>query len=309
MKPKIQDVLNQISEDVLTDDSKKMLTEAFDEAVNEAVSEKLQLEVTSALETLDGEHSVKLEQLLEAIDSDHSQKLMAVLEKIDADHTEKLQFLVKKHDKDLKEDAAMFKENLLAQLSNYVDLYLEKTIPHDQLQEAVQNKRAQKILEQMKQLMALDDTFINATIKEAVEDGRKTIDSLKQELNEAVKQNIQTSQALKTKSAELVLEKSTMNLPKEKKQYVMRMLKGKDPEYITENFEYVVKMFDKDDETQQELVTEQATKSSKIMTEKVDTPRINKEGDKKVAPAPESEGVGGYLNALERQDRFATPSK
>jgi hypothetical protein len=303
MKNKITDVLNQISEDVLTEDSKKMLSEAFEDAVQVAVSEKLDIEVSSALQKLDEEHSTKLEGLLEAIDLDHSKKLVAVLEKVDTDHSSKLSYLIKKHEKVLSEDAKAFKEALITQLSNYIELYVEKAIPMAELKEAVENKRAQKILDQMKQMMALDDSFINATIKEAVADGRNTINNLKQELNEAIKQNIQITQSLKTASAELVLEKSTIGLSKDKKNYVMRMLKDKDPEYITENFDYVVKMFEKDEDGQRELVTEQATKSSKTIKEKLDTPRSTKTLTESTS-TPEGEGVGGYLDFMKRQDRF-----
>jgi len=308
MKTKIEDMLSQVSDDVLTEDSKKMLAEAFEDAVKVAVAERMELEVGDALQKLDEDHSVKLEQLLEAIDADHTQKLVAVLEKIDVDHTEKLQFLINKHDKIMKEDAKSFKESLISQLSNYIELYVEKSIPRDELKEAVENKRAQKMLGQMKQIMALDDGYISETIKEAVADGRKTIDSLKQELNEAIKQNIQVTQSLKVKSTELMLEKNTAGLVKEKKQYVMRMLKDKDPEYITENFDYVVKMFDKDEDAQRELVTEAATKATKTIREKVDTPARKETLTESAAPAPEGEGVGGYLNAMKRQDRFSTKS-
>lgn len=304
MKVKINDVINQIGGDVLTEDSKKMLAEAFEEAVEVAVNEKLELEITNALEKLDEEHSTKLEQLLESIDSDHSKKLIAVLEKVDNDHTEKLNWLIKKHKKELHEDASEFKENLLTQLSNYIELYIENTIPRNELHEAVSNKRAQKILEQMKQMIALDDNFINETIREAVEDGRKTIHTLKQELNEAIKQNIQINQELKNKSAELVLEKNTAILPKEKKEYVLRMLRGKDPDYITENFDYVVKMFDKEEEEQKQLVTEQATRKAKVITEKVDTPS-NRDAGRNSTSTPESDGAIDYLSILKRQDRFS----
>ncbi len=307
MKNKIEDMLSQVGDDVLTEDSKKMLAEAFEDAVKGAVAEKLDLEISGALQKLDEDHSVKLEQLLEAIDADHTQKLVAVLEKIDVDHTEKLEFLVKKHDKVLKEDAKMFKESLITQLSNYIDLYIDKAIPRDELREAVENKRAQKMIHQMKQVMALDDSFINDTIKEAVADGRATIGSLKQELNEAIKKNIEISQSLKTKSAELMLEKNTVGLAKEKKQYVMRMLKNKDPEYIAENFDYVVKMFDKSEDEQIELVTEAATKETKTMKAKLDTPaKSSGVLTESAASAPEGEGVGGYLSAMKQQDRFTT---
>ena len=105
-----------------------------------------------------------------------------------------------------------------------------------------------------------------------------------------------------------MLEKNTAGGVKEKKQYVMRMLKDKDPEYITENFDYVVKMFDKDEDAQRELVTEAATKATKTIREKVDTPARKETLTESAAPAPEGEGVGGYLNAMKRQDRFSTKS-
>ena len=73
-------------EGMVTEDSKKMLIEAFDDAVNVRASERVEIEVQSALQKLDEDHSGKLEQLLEAIDTDHTQKLVAVLEKIDEDH-------------------------------------------------------------------------------------------------------------------------------------------------------------------------------------------------------------------------------
>jgi hypothetical protein len=304
MNGKIEDVLDQIGEDVLTEDSKKMLTEAFAEAVDAAAASKVELEVSNALQQLDEDHSVKLEQLLEAIDVDHSNKLVAVLEKIDADHTEKLQWLIKRNKQALQEDASEFKENLLTQLSNYMDLYLEKAIPREELQEAVSNKRANKILEQMKQMISLDDEFINDTIKEAVQDGRNTIDTLKKELSEAVKNNIEVSQALKTKSAELMLEKNTVGLNKDKKNYVLRMLKGKDPDYITENFDYVVKMFDKDEDEQAQLISEEAAKTSRTINEKVDTPaQVNKQSVLTESQIQDSENVD-YLSIMKHQDRF-----
>jgi hypothetical protein len=300
---KIEDVLSQLGGDILTEDSKNMLIEAFDDAVNVRVSERVEIEVRDALQKLDEDHSVKLEQLLEAIDTDHTQKLINVLEKIDEDHSEKLNYLVNKHAKVMKEDAAQFKDGLISQLSGYLDIYIEKTIPHNELKEAVSNKQAQRMVEQVKQIISLDDSFVNETIKEAVEDGRKTIENLKSELSEAVKQNIQITQMLKNKSSELMLEKNTTGLSRDKKQYVMRMLKDKDPEYIKENFEYVVKMFDKEDEGQREIIAKQAANATRVIREKVDTPRAEKiitESSSSV----EGNEVGGYLSAMERQDRF-----
>jgi len=303
MKNKIEDVIDQISEDVLTEDTKKMLSEAFAEAVETTISDRLELEVSNALQQLDEEHSTKLEQLLEAIDTDHSNKLIAVMEKIDKDHTEKLGYLIKTHQVALNEDATEFKQNLLTQLSKYMEVYIEKAIPAEELQEAVDNKKAYKIVQSIKQMVSLDDEFINDTIKEAVEDGRKTIDSLKTDLNEAIKQNIQITQGLKAKNAELVLEKNIADLDKNKKDYVLRMLKGKDPDYITENFDYVVNMFDKEEDESSQLISEEAKQTSKVVSANIDTPR--KEEDSLISESTEKDSaVVDYMSAMERQDRF-----
>lgn len=299
---KIEDVLSQIGQGVLTEESTKMLAEAFSEAVEVAVKEKVTLQVEQALKTLDEEHSNALEHLLEKIDNDHSNKLISVVEKLDKDHTEKLEYLIGDQKKKLYEDAKTFKSNLVTQISNYLDVYLDKAVPADQLKEAVENKRAQKILSEMKQILALDEQFVNETIKEAVQDGKATIDTLKQELNEAVKHNIELSQNFKVAQSELILERQTANFSKEKKDYVLRVLSEKNPEYITENFDYVVKMFEKDDEEKSQLLAESEKKSSRVLVEKFDTPKIIKESNSSEA-SPTGEDVVGYLSALKKQDR------
>jgi hypothetical protein len=81
------------------------------------------------------------------------------------------------------------------------------------------------------------------------------------------------------------------------------MLKGKDPDYITENFDYVVNMFDKEEEESSQLISEEAKQTSKVVSDKIDTPR--KEDDSLISESTKSESVVvDYMNAMERQDRF-----
>lgn len=301
----IKDVLDQIGQDVLTEETKKLLTDAFADAVITASGEKVTLEVESALKKLDEEHAGKLEKLLEAIDTDHTKKLQSVIEKIDADHTEKLKYLIEKHEAEIREDAGKFKNELVTQLSNYLDVYVGTAIPEKELKEAVQNKRAQKIVNQVKQLISLDEQYINDTVREAVSDGKKTIDSLKSELTEAIKANIQINQAYKTTNAELVLEKATARFAKDKRDFVLRALKDKDPEYITENLNYVIKMFEKDEEERRDVLTENATKSSTIVKDKVDVPQSKiKDTSLMTESTVPGETVVDYLAAMQNQDRF-----
>lgn len=294
----INEILTKIGSDVLTEDTKKLLTDAFSQAIDAKVNERLELEVTAALQKLDEQHSSSLEKLLGDLDRDHTSKLQAVLGKIDEDHTKKLEYVIERGNKLVQEDASTFKSQLVKQLSNYLDLYLEKAVPNEKIEEAVQNKQAGRIVNEIKKLVSIDEQFVNETVKEAVADGKKTIDTLKSELNEAIKDNIRLNQETKGAKASLILEQTTKDFSKEKKDYVMRVLAGKDPEYITENVSYVIKMFEKEEDDTIEDVAAVETKAAATAT--VETPALITEAkDAQKAETP----VAGYLDALSTFDK------
>lgn len=297
----ITEVLDQIGSDVLSTEAKKLLADAFTEAVEKTVKERVVLESQNALQTLDEAHATQLEQLLEAIDKDHTSKLTAVMAKIDEDHSEKLNYLVNKYEKTIKEDATEFKAQLVKQLSNYLDLYLEDAIPKQEIMEAVSNKQAQKTLREIKQLIAIDEDFISDTIREAVADGKQQIETLKSELNEAVKQNIRVNQEAKAIKSEFLIEQTTQGFSKAKKAFCVKMLKGKDPDYIKENVNFVVEMFDKEESNDTELLAEEATKKSKTVTNKVDTPKVV-QSEEVVTEGVTPNKALDYLGALKKQD-------
>ena len=120
------------------------------------------------------------------------------------------------------------------------------------------------------------------------------------DLNEAIKENVKLNQDIKGIKADLILEQKTKALPKEKKDFVMRVLKDKSPEYITENFDFAVEMFARDEKDKVSAITEQAKTES--VSSQVDTPASQL--TESVEPEQtEQEPVTEYLSELKRQDR------
>jgi len=296
---KIKEMLEKVGKDVLSAETKTVLAEAFDTAVNELVTERVKLEVDSALQKLDEDHTQKLIKLLEAVDLDHTEKLKKVVAKIDEDHAGKLQSVVGKYEGMLKEEAVKFRDALVSEVSNYMDLYLDKTVPARQIAEACEATAAKRMISDIKKIVSVDESFINDNIKEALEDGKQQIDTLRGELNEAIKENVKLNQDIKSAKTELMLEQKTIAFPKEKKDYVMRVLKDKSPDYITENFDYAVEMFVRDEKDAVSIITEQAKKET--ATSKVDTPPVQIK--ETVDPETEEAPVNEYLSELKRQDR------
>ena len=319
----IKNILSEQFKDLITDETLSTIEEAFNQAVEEKSKEKIQLESENLKQKLDGDYTAKLEQLVEKIDTDHTAKLKKLVEAIDTDHAVKLQKLVKgidrKHTKMLEqivekyegqmtEEAKGFQERLVEEVSNYLDLYIDKALPKEQISEAVENIKAAKQLNQIRQIVGISEEFVDSEVKEALVDGKKIIDSLRAELNEALKENAELNQRANKAEATNILEQKTSDMPSAKKQFVTKLLGNKAPQYIEENFQYVVEMFEKESNEEVDEIKE-SVKNQFIKAPKVDRPKIieeqkqfNNEIDR---DSSSSEGVSGYLNEMKKLNRFA----
>jgi hypothetical protein len=319
----IKNILSEQFKDLISEETLNTIEEAFVQAVEEKSKEKIQLESENLKQKIDESYAAKLEQVVEQIDTDHTAKLKKLVEAIDMDHAAKLQKLVKgidqKHTKMLEqvvekyegqiaEEAKGFQERLVEEVSNYLDLYLDKNLPKEQISEAVANIKAAKQINQIRQIVGISEEFVDSEIKEALVDGKKTIDSLRGELNEALKENAELNQRANRAEATIVLEQKTQDMPSAKRQFVTKLLGNKAPQYIEENFQYVVEMFEK--ETQEEVdEIKESVKNEFIKTPSVDRPQIIEEqkqfNNEIERDSTSGEGVSGYLNEMKKLGKFS----
>jgi hypothetical protein len=219
-----------------------------------------------------------------------------------------LKQVVEKYENTIKKDAKEFQDRLVEEISNYLDLYLEKTVPAKQIAEAVENVKAVNTIKQIRQLVGINEEFIDSEVKEALVDGKKTIDSLKNELNSVIKENVELKHKANKAEAHIILEQKTADMPSAKKAFINKLLANKAPEYIEENFSYVVEMFDK--ESQEEVSSAQEEiKKEFVSAPKVDRPQVIEEKkeftNNEIEREPSSEGVSGYLNEMKKISKFA----
>ena len=251
-------------------DIKQILSEATNGALNEEVlseienvfeqkiNDKVEIHVESALNEQDELYTEKLNELVKKIDEDHSNKLKKVVEAIDTDRASKLKLVIEKYEDSLNEEAQGFQSNLIDSISDYLDVYLEEKIPVESVQEAVKNTKAKKILEGLRSHLAVDSALEKDSIKEAVIDGHNQINEASKKLESVAEENAVLKEELDTAKASLVLEQKTAGLDKRLKQYVNKVMKGKDAEFINENFDYTIKLFKKKESNRLETLKEEA---------------------------------------------------
>lgn len=305
MNKPLDQLLKEATKDILSQETLAAITEAFNQQVESAVKEKLQdseaifeqrklAAVEKALEEQDTDYTNKLEKVLEAIDADHTLKLERIVSRIDENHATKLVTLAEKYNSEAKQDAEAFKQKLVEKVSKFLDLRLNEAIPSEQITEAVSNRRAQRIIDAIRSAVALDEKFITNEIRSALEDGKKQITESKQAVDKLQKQVKLLAEQNTSLQTNLILEQKTAGLPKEKKDYVIKVLAGKDQKFINENFSYVVDMFEKNKDEEVETLKESAKTTAKTTTEKIDQPEtVVTESTEEIDPS-----VASYLEGL-----------
>ena len=264
---KITDTLKEAAKDVLTEETLEEIQNTFNEQLESKADERSKIAVEAALNEQDEKYAEKLEALLEAIDKDHCRKLKRVVESLDTDRTNKLKRVIKKYQSELNTEAVKLRDAIVESASEYLDSYIDEALPVSSIQEAVDNKKALGILENFRQTLGVDLALANETIREGVVDGKKQLD----ESNEQLKVTSQQRNTLAEEVAELkktiFLSEKTKNFDEKKTNFITKTFKGKDLDFIQENFKYTVKMFDKKHTEALDILKEDAISNSEIKNE------------------------------------------
>ena len=290
MAKDIKTILKEATQDLLSEEVLKEIENAF----NTAISEKVQLHVTKALTEQDEDYSKKLEHLLGAIDADHTTKLERVVEAIDQNHSEKLKAIVAKYSEALNKEAKTFKDTTINNISTYLEAYLDEVIPAQEVKDAVKNRKALEILDQLRSILGVDAALARESVREAIIDGKRQIQEASEKLEAANKELAKVKAELALKNAELTLEKKTVGLPSRKKDYINKVMKDKSADFITENIDYALGLFDKTEKERLQNIKEEAVQESTAAT--VDRPVV----EEKVEDTSDVSFMNPYLKELSK---------
>ena len=235
----IKKQLKKVTKELLSEEALNEIQAAFDAAV----LEKAKIHIASALVKQDEDYANKLSHLLEVIDTDHTSKLKKVVRAIDGNHSQKLKNIVTKYKGALVNEAKSFKDTIINDVSTYLDAYVDEALPKAQINEALKNKRAQIVLEQIKEFLGVDTAVAKKAVKSAIIDGKRQIDEANKKLEAIQKEHKVLSEKYNQIASDLLLEKRTAGLSDSKKDYISRIMRGKDAEFINENFDYAFKPF------------------------------------------------------------------
>tara|TARA_R110000765_G_C18867162_1_gene600620 strand:+ start:310 stop:1158 length:849 start_codon:yes stop_codon:yes gene_type:complete len=280
-----------MNKDLLPTELQDVLTEKSVEAIETALKEKVELSVEAALTSQDELYASKLEQLVERIDNNHAAKIKNIIEAVDSNNAAKLVKVVKKYEAELNEGAADFKETIVESISNYLEEFIEEAVPTADIQEATRNNTAARVLNNLRQTLAVDSALMAESVKSAIIDGKGEIDQLKADLATLKESNTNLQDNYNEAKAAVFLESRTSRFSNKKATYLKKVLSDKSPKFIEENFEYTSRLFDRKEKEQLEVIREEAISNRTV---KADAPKLVVE---KVEP---STPVNPYIQGLDK---------
>lgn len=232
------------------------------ESIDEDHAKKLEKMATK----IDESHTEKMEKLVEAIDTDHTAKMEKLIESIDEDHTAKLQEVIDTANKLVSEAKETKLNESVDALSKYLDTYLEEVIPASKIADTVKLTRLEETFNKMKEILVINDDFVQTEIKEAIEDAKQIIDNKDGKINELMVEKIELKQKVNKHEAEQLLESKLVKFAPAKKAYIKKFFKDADVKEISERLDEAVKAYDKEDALKHEMLVEKNKGAAKVIT-------------------------------------------
>jgi hypothetical protein len=248
-------------------------------AIQKALEAKVDLAVEAALVEQDEVYAAKLGSVMESLDQDRTIKMKKLMEAFDRDKTTKLVKVVKKYEREQQGDLIRFKKQLTESVSAYLEEFLNESIPAKDIEQAVKNKTAMNVLDNLRRVFAIDSAVMKESVSDAILQGKTELDKLRNE-NSSLKNDLKAITEEKNNTqVKLFIEGKTSKYPESKKNFIKKALGDKSLTFIKENFDYTVRLFEKQEKKQLEVIKEEAlqnrkhkpdfVKNQKIITEQV----------------------------------------
>lgn len=235
------------------------------EKLVESIDDEHAKKLEKVLTKIDESHTEKLEKLVESIDTDHTAKLEKLIESIDADHTKKLQEVINTANKQITEAKETKLNESVDALSKYLDTYLEEVIPASKIADTVKLNRLEEAFSKMKEVLMINDDFVQTEIKEAIEDAKSIIDSKDSKINDLMVEKIELKSKIKQYEAEKLLENKTASFTPAKKAYIKKFFKDAEITEISERLDEAVKAYDKEETQKREMLVEKNKNKSTVI--------------------------------------------
>ena len=131
-----------------------------------------------------------------------------------------------------------------------------------------QNTNYKKLFEHVSKLLNLGEVTKNEVVREGLLDAKKQIDTLKEQVNSLKNEKQKLLKESMQNETKKLLSEKCEGLSKSKKEYIFKVLGNKNVEFVKENFDLTLNLYDENEDYNLEELRKSA--KSKVIEENVD---------------------------------------
>ncbi len=229
----------------LSDESMSALKEEFERLVESKVAERLAVATAAAEASFDEETNKQTSELVHKIEEAHKIGLEKVVTHLNEKYENNLQKVRNYYKNQLGREALKFKNKLVESVSRFINARVDKFIPYNEVKAAVKNDSAMRVLESFKQLLNVNEATSNASIRSAIMEGHKMLQTAEVKAQKAIEEKTIVEKQLNEMAESYAFERNISQLDEDQKNFMIRMAKKAGVGYVNENMSYITNLYEK----------------------------------------------------------------
>lgn len=238
----IKDLLPPVLAEALGEDKLTKLQDEFTRLVESKVQERIELAKECERTAFNENANQQLAELVVQMNKSYCKTFMEAYNAICDDAEKTISSVKRYYNQEIKRESNKFKKQLVESISNHITEQVDSILPTKFIRKAMKNVAAQKILESMKQILAIDEAAAMDSIRQPVIESTnfiakqgKTIKRLNEE-NRLLQEQLDESE----KAAFYNEKKQALHLTEDAMNFVRKTIGSGDISYIRENFDYAL---------------------------------------------------------------------
>lgn len=243
----------------------KILSEHFTpeelDAVTTAMKNAVELQVESRIHQYEEEACKRIDDLVALINESHSAKFKQVTDKVKEKFTALKEQAEARYNKGVISEAASFKAQLARDIESFINSKIDSVVNFNIIKESAKNRAASNLLSALRKTLAIDTALMNESLARPIADAKQRLKGASEYIKQLKEKNQQLNESLEATKGDLLLEQKINTLPAKAAEHMRLMFKNKPVQYINENYDYVLGLYNDNQAAKRNVLAKEAMKS------------------------------------------------
>lgn len=290
MKNNIKDLLPPVLTEALGEEKLAKLQDEFTQLVESKVQERIELAKECERAAFNENANAMVEELVVQMNQAYCKTFLEAYNAICDDAERTISSVKRYYNQEIKRESNKFKKQLVENISNHISEQVDSILPTKFIRKAMKNVAATRVLESLKQMLAVDEAAANDAIRKPVIESANFIAKQGKEIKRLTEENNALLEKIDESAKDAFLNEKmhSLHLNEDAINFVRKTIGSRDLKYLSENFDYAMGQY-KDSQSKARAALAQKTMNERMQKRTQLSRAQIVESKKPVAQKPEQQ--------------------